>query len=74
VSNLTHHGKRDTEADIELARKLAGDGHMSPFEHVAEARSAEMDGPREFWGNFRRFKQLRKSIPNEHNFALMAPS
>lgn len=35
VSYLTHDGKRDFMADIELANKLVNSGHMSPFEHVA---------------------------------------
>jgi hypothetical protein len=35
VSYLTHDGKRDIRADIELATKLQANGHMSPFEHVA---------------------------------------
>jgi hypothetical protein len=35
VSYLTHDGKRDPKADIELYERLLGSGHMSPFEHVA---------------------------------------
>lgn len=35
VSYLTHDGKRDPLADVELARRLQSSGHMSPFEHVA---------------------------------------
>jgi hypothetical protein len=35
TSYLTHHGVRDPEADIELASKLAANGHVSPFEHPA---------------------------------------
>jgi thymidylate synthase ThyX len=35
VSYLTHHGKRDPEADMSLHDKLVHDGHWSPFEHVA---------------------------------------
>lgn len=35
VSYLTHDGKRDLEADLKLYERLAGAGHMSPFEHVA---------------------------------------
>lgn len=35
VSYLTHDGKRDTQADIDLCSKLQNDGHFSPFEHVA---------------------------------------
>jgi thymidylate synthase ThyX len=35
VSYLTHDGKRDPKADIELADRLQKSAHMSPFEHVA---------------------------------------
>ena len=38
VSYLTHDGKRDPEADITLAKeRILPSGHMSPFEHVAQA-------------------------------------
>ncbi len=35
VSYLTHDGKRDPKADIELSERLLKSGHMSPFEHAA---------------------------------------
>lgn len=35
VSYLNHNGTRDPQTDIEMTRKLANDGHWSPFEHVA---------------------------------------
>lgn len=35
VSYLTHDGKRDLRADVELHDALLKNGHMSPFEHVA---------------------------------------
>ena len=35
VSYLTHDGKRDLAADINLFTRLGQNGHMSPFEHVA---------------------------------------
>lgn len=35
VSYLTHDGKRDPLADEALANFLMGNGHLSPFEHVA---------------------------------------
>jgi thymidylate synthase ThyX len=35
VSYLTHDGKHDPEADIQLHDRLLGNGHMSPFEHCA---------------------------------------
>ena len=35
VSYLTHDGKRDIQADLDLHDKLLSSGHLSPFEHVA---------------------------------------
>jgi len=35
VSYLTHDGRRDFAADIELFERLFTSGHMSPFEHAA---------------------------------------
>jgi len=35
VSYLTHDGKRDLQADLDLHDKLLTSGHLSPFEHVA---------------------------------------
>lgn len=35
VSYLTHDGKRDPNADVELHDRLLANGHMSPFEHCA---------------------------------------
>lgn len=35
VSYLTHDGRRDPRADIELADRLKASGHMSPWEHAA---------------------------------------
>lgn len=40
VSYLTHDGKRDPQADIELHDRLLEAGHMSPFEHVARPMKA----------------------------------
>lgn len=47
VSYLTHDGRRDPAADIELHNRLTGNGHMSPFEHVAtpaEGRHRNFNG------------------------------
>ena len=63
VSYLTHDGERDPRLDLDLAYRLAKDGHMSPFEHVAFATRSE-----DRWGNFRGWRQLRKMIPNEDVF------
>ena len=35
VSYLTHDGKREPEADVQLCERLWSSGHMSPGEHVA---------------------------------------
>ena len=83
VSYLTHDGKRDLEADLKLFDRLAGAGHMSPFEHVATPAWHIEYGPEGFsgfvprskyniseWhGNFRGWKQLRKFLPNEDDFS-----
>lgn len=60
VSYLTHDGKRDPKADLDLCRKLTEAGHMSPMEHAAMAL-----GSSERLGNFTGFKQYRKFIVNE---------
>lgn len=41
VSYLTHDGKRDPRADIELCDRLLSNGHMSPFEHAARPMTRE---------------------------------
>ncbi len=64
VSYLTHDGKRDPLADLSLARKLQASGHMSPFEHAA----TPADGSAMI-GNFKGWRQLRKTLPHEDNFA-----
>lgn len=70
VSYLTHDGRRDIDADIELARRLEASRHMSPFEHPARvigcpgiAIDYEED---EFFGNFRApWRQQRKYMSGE---------
>lgn len=68
VSYLTHDGKRDLVEDVKLHdRLLAGTAtndpiHMSPFEHIAQA----LANPNEPSGNFRGFRQYRKTITGEH--------
>lgn len=44
VSYLTHDGKRDIQADIDLAARLKASGHMSPFEHVARPATTSDSG------------------------------
>lgn len=65
VSYLTHDGKRDPNADIELCERLQSSGHMSPFEHVAKPAHLKS----EFYGNFRAWIQYRKTLQNEDDFS-----
>lgn len=64
VSYLTHDGRRDPQADLELCYRLLVAGHMSPMEHPAEAQHLPMQH-----GNLRGWRQLRKFIPGESNWA-----
>lgn len=66
VSYLTHDGKRDVSADLALYDRLVSAGHLSPLEHVAKP------APRRdtFYGNFRGWVQLRKTLPHEADFSL----
>ena len=74
VSYLTHDGKRDIKADVELCDRLHRSGHMSPLEHVArpitedDIRSRGLPSWRPFVGNFCGWVQFRKELPNEDNF------
>lgn len=87
VSYLTHDGKRNPEADITLAKeRIQPSGHMSPFEHVAQAMTwgewseyatklahawlHDRMPPGNFWG----WRQLRKTITNEHDFSRIDPN
>lgn len=65
VSYLTHDGRRDPLADIELAARLQESGHMSPFEHVA----TPLQNSNAYCGNFKGWMQYRKQIVNEDNFS-----
>jgi thymidylate synthase ThyX len=67
VSYLTHAGKRDLNADIELHDRLLTSGHMSPLEHPARPLSAEQLADNEWCGNFRGWRPYRKQIPGEAN-------
>lgn len=67
VSYLTHEGKRDIAADIELHDRLASTAslgadpmHASPFEHPAQAI-----GARSRYANFEGWKQYRREFPCE---------
>lgn len=79
ISYLTHDGKRDLKADIELYANLSEDGHQSPAEHVARPLSKEEIAqyrtdhePNKipYVGNFKGWFQFRKEIPFEHDFSL----
>lgn len=61
VSYLTHDGKRDLQADIDLCDKLIASGHWSPFEHVARALTTPTRH-----GNFIGWRQYRKEFRDEH--------
>lgn len=63
VSYLTHNGKRDPAADIELHDRLATSGHWSPFEHPAKPL---LWGER--LGNFVGWLQYRKTLTGEHPY------
>jgi len=84
VSYLTHDGKHDPEADVALSRdRLIPSGHMSPTEHPLQAMTEDewvLYAIRLAWkwahnrvpvGNVWGFKQFRKTLKNEHNFALL---
>lgn len=65
VSYLTQDGRQDPAADAQLHDRLLTSGHMSPFEHVA----TPADDDRTFIGNFRGWRQYRKTIPGEACFS-----
>lgn len=67
VSYLTHAGKRDLGADIQLHDRLLESGHMSPLEHPARPLSAGELAESEWSGNFRGWFPYRKEITGEAN-------
>ncbi|MEX2448825.1 MAG: FAD-dependent thymidylate synthase [Solirubrobacterales bacterium] len=67
VSYLTHAGKRDLSADIELCERLLESGHMSPLEHPARPLTAAELEQGEWSGNFLGWRQYRKTIEGEEN-------
>ena len=85
VSYLNHDtGKSEPDKDVERSKKILSSGHMSPFEHVAQAMT------RDQWltygrvqatkwvtegvpvGNLWGWRQYRKTIEHEHDFSLFA--
>lgn len=67
ISYLTHAGKRDLEADIQLHDRLLESGHMSPLEHPAKPLTADELEAGEWSGNFRGWRSYRKNIAGEAN-------
>jgi hypothetical protein len=67
VSYLTHAGKRDLAADIQLHDRLLESGHMSPLEHPARPLTAAELEESEWSGNFRGWRSYRKGIAGEGN-------
>lgn len=71
VSFDTQHDDEPHEKTLARAEMLMGNGHLSPFEHVArpmDSREYGADPTRDFRGNFRGWFQMRKEIPHESNF------
>jgi Thymidylate synthase complementing protein len=76
--------KRDPSGDIARADKLAAAGHMSPFEHIAQALTVEgwkayALSTAELWihgrvpvGNLWGWRQYRKGLFCEHDFSRIA--
>jgi thymidylate synthase ThyX len=62
VSYLTHDGKRDIDADLELFGRLEHSGHWSPFEHVARPEETKHRS-----GNFIGWHQYRKDYIGREN-------
>jgi thymidylate synthase ThyX len=67
VSYLTHAGKRDLDADIQLHDRLLESGHMSPLEHPATPLTASELETSEWSGNFKGWRSYRKNIAREAN-------
>ena len=67
VSYLTHTGRRDLQADIELHDRLLSSGHMSPLEHPAQPLTEGELKEDEWSGNFRGWRSYRKLLPGECN-------
>jgi hypothetical protein len=85
VSYLNQENMRDPYGDLDRAvKRLLPSGHMSPFEHPAEAldhqrwRQIAREQANEWienrvpMGNYWGWLQFRKTIHNEHDFNLIA--
>lgn len=72
VSYLTHDGKRSIDSDLGMADGLQSNGHVSPFEHPAQAAAKAERGKKS--GNFsREWSQYRKMLENENDFTKLIP-
>ncbi len=67
VSYLTHAGRRDLQADIDLYQRLLESGHMSPLEHPAQPLTEAELKESEWSGNFRGWRPFRKLVRGEEN-------
>lgn len=67
VSYLTHDGLRNIDKDLSMAGSLQSNGHMSPFEHPAQAwwSMGHLSNFGKFWAQFREF------LPDESDFSRM---
>jgi len=57
ISYATHDGVYSLERDLDLAARLLADGHMSPFEHAAQALSEPLPQ-----ANLRGWRSVRTAI------------
>jgi thymidylate synthase ThyX len=62
VSYKTHEGVVDHDRDVLRHDELLASGHVSPFEHQA----TPLENPNEWSGNFKGFKQYRKTLIGEN--------
>lgn len=67
VSFDTHENDEPTERSFNRAQMLEGNGHLSPFEHVARPMLPHEFVAPELVGNLSCWVQLRKLIPHEAN-------
>ena len=70
ISYLTHDGRRDPQADVDLHDRLAADGHWSPFEHAAAPYRPSwlrrLRGATDRCANFTGWRQYRATFTSEH--------
>lgn len=60
VSYLTHDGRRDPAADLQLHDRLLASGHLSPFEHAARPTSGG-----QWCANFHGWRSYRSDLPQD---------